>query len=78
MRDLDIKILSDHFGRYLIYLKCECGHIRRCYPHTLAKFAGWDAVLTDVVKRMRCSKCQQKKCTARTVEEQKPRGYTSH
>jgi hypothetical protein len=22
-------------------LRCECGHIRRCHPHTLAAFAGW-------------------------------------
>ncbi len=73
MRDLKIAKLSDEFGQYLIYLKCECGHIRRCSPHTLAAFAGWDATLADVVKRLRCSKCNEKKCTARTVREPRPR-----
>jgi hypothetical protein len=29
--------------------------------------------LADIVKRMRCSKCNRKKCTARAVEQQKPR-----
>jgi hypothetical protein len=43
MRNLNIDKPSDEFGQYLIYLKCECGHIRRCHPHTLAAFAGWDA-----------------------------------
>jgi hypothetical protein len=75
MWDLKIEKLSDEFGQYLIYLSCPCGHIRRCNPHTLAAFAGWDATLAKVVKRLRCSKCNQRKCTARTVEPTKPRGY---
>jgi hypothetical protein len=78
MRDLHIKILSDEFGQYDIYLRCECGHIRRCFPKTLASIAGWSAKLDDVVKRLRCSKCHQKKCTARTVAMTMPRGYKSH
>ena len=68
MRDLPIDKLSDHFGQYVIFLRCECGHIRRCHPHTFAALAGWDARLDDVVKRLRCSKCNAKKCTARCVE----------
>jgi hypothetical protein len=78
MRDVDIKILSDEFGQYDIYLRCECGHIRKCFPKTLAIIAGWDAKLDDVVKRLRCSKCQRKKCTARAVAMTTPRGYRSH
>jgi hypothetical protein len=74
MRDLKINKLSDEFGQYLIFIECSCGHSRRCHPQTLAAIAGWDARLNDVVKRMRCSKCNQKKCTARTVYQQKPRG----
>ena len=42
MRDLKIEKLSDEFGQYVIFLKCSCGHIRRCNPSTLAAFAGWD------------------------------------
>jgi hypothetical protein len=78
MRDLKIEKLSDEFGQYVIYLTCKCGHIRRCLPRTLANIAGWDAKLIDVVQRLRCSKCGKKQCTARTVEEPKPRGYRSH
>jgi hypothetical protein len=78
MRDLVIDKLDDQFGQYVIYLRCVCGHIRRCHPHTLAAFAGWDARLDDVVRRMRCSKCNQKKCTARAVAMAAPRGYKSH
>jgi hypothetical protein len=78
MRDLKITRLSDHFGGYVIFLRCECGHIRRCHPHTLAAFAGWDARLDDVVRRLRCSKCYEKRCTARAVPMTPPRGYHSH
>jgi hypothetical protein len=74
VRELKIETLSDEFGQYIIYLTCTCGHIRRCSPHTFAALAGWDAKLEDVVRRLRCSKCNQKKCSARTVEPTKPRG----
>jgi hypothetical protein len=74
MRDLKIERLSDEFGQYIIYLTCPCGHVRRASPHTFATMAGWDAKLTDIVSRLRCSKCNQKNCTARTVELTKPRG----
>jgi hypothetical protein len=78
MRDLKIELLSDEFGQYEILLTCLCGHTRRCMPHTLAAFAGWDAKLNDVVRRLRCSKCDKKRCTARTFALTKPRGYKSH
>jgi hypothetical protein len=78
MKDLIVDKLSDHFGQYVIILSCTCGHTRQCYPHTLAAFAGWEAKLNDVVKRMRCTNCDQKQCTARAVRETAPRGYKSH
>jgi hypothetical protein len=74
MRDLKVERLSDEFGQYVIYLTCSCGHIRRCSPHTFAALAGWDAKLADVVRRLRCSRCHQKQCSARTVALNKPRG----
>jgi RNase P subunit RPR2 len=77
-RALNIDKLSDEFGQYEILLTCACGHTRRCYPHTLAAFAGWEAKLADVVKRMRCTKCDKKLCTAKTMRETAPRGYKSH
>jgi hypothetical protein len=78
MRALNITRLSDEFGQYTILLRCDCGHTRRCHPKTLAAISGWDALLADVVRRMRCSKCHQKKCTARAVPMTTPRGYKSH
>lgn len=55
MRDIEITKLSDEFGQYVIYLRCECGHIRRCSPNALAALAGWDSRLEDVVRRLRCT-----------------------
>jgi hypothetical protein len=79
VRDLKILKLTDEGGEYLLILQCECGHTRRCYPHTLAALAGgWEVNLADVVRRMRCSKCNQKKCTARAMRETAPRGYKNH
>jgi ribosomal protein RSM22 (predicted rRNA methylase) len=78
VRELKIEKLSDEFGQYLLLIQCPCDHSRRCHPKTLAAIAGWDAKLSDVVKRMRCSKCGEKRCTARAVELTAPRGYKSH
>jgi hypothetical protein len=78
VRDLKIVKLSDEFGQYVIFVECACGHTRRCNPHTFAAFAGWDANLADVVRRLRCSKCNQKKCTAGAFPMTTPRGYKSH
>jgi hypothetical protein len=65
VKDLVIDKLSDEFGQYTLLIECSCGHARRCYPNTLASFAGWDGKLADVMKRMRCSECGEKKCKAR-------------
>lgn len=78
MRPLQIERLSDEFGQYEILLTCACGHTRRCHPKTLATIAGWDAKLADVVKRLRCSKCSERKCSARAMTLSPPRGYKSH
>jgi hypothetical protein len=52
VRDLKIMKLTDEGGQYLLILQCECGHTRRCYPHTLAALAGgWEVNLADVVRR---------------------------
>jgi hypothetical protein len=77
-RDFHVEKLSDEFGQYELWLKCEsCLHERRASPHTLAKLCGWDARLENVMRRMRCSICGKKKCTARAVPITVPRGYKS-
>lgn len=73
-RDPQIEKLSDEFGQYKLVLTCECAHVRRASPHTLANLCGWDAPIAQVVKRLRCSKCGKKKCSATTVSLTKPRG----
>lgn len=52
---LTVVRLADHFGQYIITIKCQCGHTRQARPKTFAALAGWDALLSDVVKRLRCS-----------------------
>ena len=78
MRNLKIEKLCDEFGQYHILLRCVCGHTRRCHPKTLAGIAGWSAKLDDVVRRLRCTKCGEKKCTAKVMRDLAPRGFKSH
>jgi hypothetical protein len=66
--------LSDHFGQYVVTLKCECGHTRTAQPQTLAAIAGRDALLADVVKRLRCSRCGKRVCIATVRPETKRDG----
>ena len=78
-KDFHIEKLADEFGQYELHLKCEsCLHERRTTPHLLANLCGWDAKLVEVARRLRCSVCGQKKCTARAVPVTPPRGYKSH
>jgi hypothetical protein len=63
---------------YTLILKCpECCHERITQPHTLGLLVRLNAKLEDVEKRMRCSICGKKNCTARAVPPRKPRGYSS-
>jgi hypothetical protein len=71
---LSVVKLSDHFGQYVLTLKCECGHTRTAQPQTLAALAGWDALLIDVVKRLRCSHCGRRQCSATVRPEVKRDG----
>jgi hypothetical protein len=52
---LTVVKLSDHFGQYVLMLMCECGHTRTAQLKALAELSGWNALLTDVVKRLRYS-----------------------
>ena len=56
--------LYDNFGQYVLILKCECGHVRAAQLRTLAGLCGWDVLLSDVVRRLRCSKWGKRRCTA--------------
>jgi hypothetical protein len=78
MPPFHVEKLSDEFGQYTLILTCSaCGYERVTAPKILGRLCGWDARLEDVAKRLRCSKCGKKKCTARAVPAQKPRGYSS-
>jgi hypothetical protein len=71
---LTIVKLADNFGQYVVAIRCECGHSREARPQTLAALAGWDALLSDVIKRLRCSKCGRRKCSATVRRETKHDG----
>jgi hypothetical protein len=71
---LTVTRLSDHFGQYVLILKCACGHTRTANPKTLASLAGWDAALKDVVRRLRCSQCGKRTCSASVRAETKRDG----
>jgi hypothetical protein len=44
---------------------------RRAYPKTFAAIAGWDAKLENLIKRLRCSKCGKRQCSATVRQETK-------
>jgi hypothetical protein len=71
---IDVVKLSDHGGQYVLTIACACGHMRSAQPQTLAALAGWDALLVDVVKRMRCSRCGARKCSVSVRPETKRDG----
>src|SRR5882757_3165648 len=66
--------LRDHGGQYVLTLTCDCGHTRIAHPSKLARFAGWAANLNVVVRRMRCTKCGKRKCSATVRPETKRDG----
>ena len=75
-----IRKLSDHFGQFDIVLVCgACGHRRETEPITLARRCRVpnDSLIEDVVKRLKCSKCGLKKCSATATLPTRPRGYSS-
>jgi len=73
-----VEKLSDEFGQYTLILTCSaCRYERVTTPQLLGRLCGWEMRLEDVAKRLRCSKCGKKRCTARAVPLRKPRRYTS-
>ena len=65
---------SDHFGKYVLTLGCKCGHKHPAPPQTPAGLAGWYALLSDVVRRLRCSPCGRQRCSAMVRPETKRKG----
>ena len=71
---LTVVRLADHFGQYVLTLTCACGHSQSAQPKTPAALAGWDALLADVVGRLRCSQYGKRRCTATVRPEMKRDG----
>ncbi len=70
--------LSDEFGQYNLLLRCRsCGHERTAVPKALGRLCGWDSKISDIAKRLRCSKCGKKQCDLRAMPPRKPRGYSA-
>lgn len=68
--------LSDHFGHYVIDVKCRhCQHAREVTPHALARIFGWNAELSQVAQRFRCSKCNGRNVDVQVAFDRKPRRW---
>jgi hypothetical protein len=71
--------LSDHSGSYVICVTClKCKHQREMVPRTLANILGWEATLEQARARLRCSRCQARKCQVEIAFNRKPRGWRSN
>jgi hypothetical protein len=71
--------LSDYFGRYVIDVRCRvCAHARKLTPQALADIVGWDAPLSDVSARLRCSKCRAKDLSVLVGFDQQPRRWNKN
>ena len=71
---MDVTRLSDEFGDYLLSVRCrKCQHRRTVDPHSLAQIVGWNAQLSIVALRLRCSKCSARNCEITTMRRPKSR-----
>jgi hypothetical protein len=65
--------------RSFLLLVASCSAIHLDTVHwSLANVCGWDAKLEEVTRRLRCSKCGERRCTAKALPPVAPRGYKSH
>lgn len=58
------KRLSDYGGNFVLSVLCQnptCRHERAIPAAALARRAGRDAFVVDVVKRLRCSRCNRRR-----------------
>lgn len=68
--------LSDHAGRYRIWLNCRCGHGKLFDASELAERLGADYSNARLVKRARCAACGGP-CCGLTLEPIGAHGYAS-
>jgi Zn finger protein HypA/HybF involved in hydrogenase expression len=72
----NIRKLSDHFGDYVIDVRCrKCAHQREVTPHVLARIFGWNADFRKVTARFRCSKCHGRNVDVQIGFKRKPRKW---
>jgi hypothetical protein len=62
---------SDRDAEQISAAPCDPISAGRCYPRTFAAIAGGDSNLKDVIKRLRCSKCGERKCEAKVTRSVK-------
>jgi hypothetical protein len=74
-----IKRLNDHFGDYLIFVRCRsCRHVGEVTPAELAPRVGWDTELAAVIPRLKCSRCGRKDSDVAIAFRHKPRGWSKN
>ncbi|MET0281695.1 MAG: hypothetical protein ABW278_11340 [Steroidobacteraceae bacterium] len=53
-----VRLLCDFDGQFLLSVQClQCRHERPLQAWHLARIAGRDAPVLEVVRRLRCSQC---------------------
>jgi Zn finger protein HypA/HybF involved in hydrogenase expression len=71
--------LSDHFGQYVIEVRCrKCQHARQLKPEVLARVVGWDAEFARVASRLRCSRCHARSVEVRIGFSRRPRRWSKN
>ena len=63
-----VRYLSDYQGAFALSVSCTlCHHERAITAQSLAHRAGKDALVSDVMKRLRCSRCNSRQVEAMVV-----------
>ena len=71
--------LSDHFGNYVLQVRCrKCQHSRQIEPQSLAHRFGWQAELAQLAGRFRCSRCQARAAEVQVGFVRRPRRWNKN
>ncbi len=63
-----VQRLGDYEGMFVLSVSCTtCKHERPIAADVLARLAGRDARVADVVRRLRCSKCGERQVDVQVI-----------
>ena len=76
-----ISTLGDHFGQYLISVRClDCSHYGELQPEGIAAKSrrGWRTPFASVLKALRCAACKSRRCQVEIGFKSRPRGWVKN